>query len=274
MLKTSDTNNAHYFALYTDRTTTGGSDRSDYTIPDNAVSTTAEEDVVDPSKNVVKVQPVDAQLKFYTAKETVVQNSDLKWTYTAPVESPAAPAKLTAYYAGADTKLGRQKVGNATDGYTLDNSADDDIVIDITLANVGSAVENWIVKNGTATKVDYIPPTTTAVPDTVPQIDTNGLWTFYYNNDVEAGDTTTLLVDSVKLSENTTQHAFLAFDFDLNVFLESIQVSLDENGKELATSVTPWSATDSKNTAATAGTLTYNTTNTDEIDNVNWANVT
>ena len=221
LLKAADANNAHYFALYTDRTTAGGSDRSDYTIPDNAVSTTATGDVVDPSKNVVKVHPVDAQLKFYTAKETVVQNSDLKWTYTAPVESPAAPAKLTAYYAGIDGNLGRQRTGSGTSAspYVLDNSADDDIVIDITLANIGTEAENWTVENGTGTKVNYFAPTVTDASATATELPTNALWTFYYNNDVEAGDTTTMLVDSVKLSENTTQHAFLAFDFDLNVFL-------------------------------------------------------
>ena len=55
---------------------------------------------------------------------------------------------------------------------------------------------------------------------------------------------------------------------------ESIQVTLDENGKELATPVNPWAATDAKNTVAKAGTLAYNATNADEIDNVDWTATT
>ncbi|MBR4424316.1 MAG: hypothetical protein IKS66_00025, partial [Oscillospiraceae bacterium] len=34
-----------------------------------------------------------------------------------------------------------------------------------------------------------------------------------------------------------TQKAFLAFDFDLNVFLESVQVTLTEDGLETTTPV-------------------------------------
>ncbi|WP_173386813.1 hypothetical protein [Ruminococcus flavefaciens] len=50
-------------------------------------------------------------------------------------------------------------------------------------------------------------------------------------------------MDSVTLSKDTDNAAYLAFDFDLNVFLDSVQVTMDENGKELTTPVAPWNAT-------------------------------
>ena len=66
-----------------------------------------------------------------------------------------------------------------------------------------------------------------------PSGDTDGSkTTFYYNNDLEAGDTTTKLVDSVTLSPDTEVGAYLAFDFDLDVFLDSVQITLTEEKDE------------------------------------------
>lgn len=179
------TDGEHYLALYTDGSTAGGSDRSDYTVPDNAVTPTS----VLPSKEVVSVAPT-ANMKFYNAKETVVENSGLTWS----VDNTTAPTKLIAAYGtGAEA-----------------------ISIDIALANLGTSGETW----------KYVPSS-----------GAGKMATFYYNNDVEEGDTTTKLVDSVKLADSTTQQAYLAFDFDLNVFLESVQVTKDENGQEKTTPV-------------------------------------
>ena len=78
--------------------------------------------------------------------------------------------------------------------------------------------------------------------------------TFYYTDDVEAGETTNILVKSVQLDSGVTQDAYLAFDFDLNVNLESIQVTKDNDGKETTDSVqgANWAATaDSGATGAT-----------------------
>ena len=264
ILKSTDTASDHYFALYTD---TDG--RSDYTLPDGAVTATT----VSPSNEVTTVAPVDGTLKLYTASETVVENSDLKWTYTAP--SGSTPAKLTAYYAGADGTLGNTLVPAAgTTSAHFDKTANDDIVIEITLANVvatlGTDAETWTAKNGSTTAVNYYAPTVTDTNAAAESLATNGLWTFYYNNDVEAGDTTTILVDSVTLSKDTTQYAFLAFDFDLNVFLESVQVTMDEDGNEQLTPVHAWAATTGQNTGADATA----TAGTPEIQSITWADIT
>ncbi|MDO4892081.1 MAG: BsaA family SipW-dependent biofilm matrix protein [Eubacteriales bacterium] len=110
-----------------------------------------------------------------------------------------------------------------TDGQKFTVTDNAGISIDIALTNIGAGAEEW-----TAMKYDAAPQQTT----------------FYYNNDVEAGDTTRKLIDSVKLSENTQVGAYLAFDFDLNVFLDSVQVTIDDTGAEGATTVSPWKTVD------------------------------
>ena len=214
------TDGEHYLALYTDGSTTGGSGRSDYTVPDNAVTPTS----VLPSNEVVSVAPTE-NMKFYNAKETVVENSGLTWS----VDNTTAPTKLTATYGtGAEA-----------------------ISIDIALANLGTSGETW----------KYIPSS-----------GAGKMATFYYNNDVEEGDTTTKLVDSVKLADSTTQQAYLAFDFDLNVFLESVQVTKDENGQEKTTPVETggqFAGTTGNASPAYAASQTA-----DEIANIVWTAVT
>ncbi len=121
---------------------------------------------------------------------------------------------------------------------------DGKIKIDIKLANVGESPEGW-------TMVD----------------DNDAKWTFYYNNDLESGDSTVKLVDSVTLNKDVTDNAYLAFDFDLNVHLDSIQVTMDENGNEQATAVKDgWTTTDSHVTAA-KGTAT----DAPDIASITWA---
>lgn len=153
----------------------------------------------EPQKEPLTYNIDNTKIKLYTATEKIIKNDDLTWEYTAATET--APAKLTATYNGG------------TDGET-DALKADDIVIDVALANIGTEGQTWTAK--------------TAAGKTA---------TFYYNDDVEAGDSTAKLVDSVTLSDKTTQHAFIAFDFDLNVFLESVQVTMGENGNEKTTPV-------------------------------------
>jgi predicted ribosomally synthesized peptide with SipW-like signal peptide len=202
-----------YLALYTD---TNGN--SDYTLPAGAITATPS---VPSQETVYPVTITDVD--FYTAKETVIKNDSLTWSY----DNTSGLEKLTATYPGADGK-----VGDDATTTTVDESLDD-IVIDVALANIGTSGQTWTAK--------------TAAGKTA---------TFYYNDDVEAGDTTTKLVDSVKLADSTTQHAYLAFDFDLNVFLESIQVTMTEDGMESTAPITTsWAVADGSNIVA-SGTAT------------------
>ena len=126
--------------------------------------------------------------------------------YTA-FETIVSNDDLTWTYTEDDTKLTATYNGGTDD-------TDDDISIDIALDNIGTTGETW-----------------TCIAAT------EKMATFYYNNDVEAGDSTAKLVDSVTLSKDTKQEAFIAFDFDLNVFLESVQITKNEDGLEMTTPV-------------------------------------
>lgn len=115
------------------------------------------------------------------------------------------------------------------------NDTTNPISIDIALANIGSNSEQWTAFEDTATN---------------PKLDQKT--TFYYNNDVEAGDTTTKLIDSVTLSENTKNGAYYALDFDLNVFMDSVQVTMNEQGVEGGATINPWNTTNVNETSAHA----------------------
>lgn len=180
----------------------------------------------EPEKEPLTYTVDRSKIKLFTAKETVVKNGDLTWEYNATY---GADDTVTPANEGAPAYVASYGTG------------DEAIKIVVNLANIGTDAEQW-TERGTADKA-----------------------TFYYNNDVEEGDTTTKLVDSVQLDKDTKKDAFIAFDFDLNVFLESIQVTQNEAGLETNDSVNPWASTDK--TGAT-GTVTNEGT---EISKIAWS---
>lgn len=118
-----------------------------------------------------------------------------------------------------DNTAGKEKF-TVTNGDTTNP-----ISIDIALANIGTGSEQWkAMEDSGSNKKDQ-------------------KTTFYYNNDVEAGDTTTKLVDSVTLSDQTKNGAYYALDFDLNVFMDSVQVTMNEAGVEGGETIKPWDVT-------------------------------
>ena len=214
---------------------TDTSGRSDYTLPDADIAETT----VSPSNNVTSVTPA-ATLRLYTASETTIKNSDLTWAY----DNTANAEKLTATYYGAENATVKAN-SSAT------NDVKDDIIIDIALANIGTTDQTWTAMTGTGKTT-----------------------TFYYNDDVESGDTTTILVDNVTLSKDTTQYAFLAFDFDLNVFMDSVQVTMDENGKEMIDSAKEQFANAPTGGVAITEANVVATNTGDEITSINWNKTT
>ncbi len=226
--------------------------RSDYTIAkaDLTVEDSGNDGVID-------VTPKDT-LSLFTAAQKHITNDNLKWYYTAAVADntettnidESVPAMLHAFY-------------DVDDDGIYDRN---DIMIDVEIANVGSKAENWAVIAGN-TNASTLPTSTEA--GTNP----NQKWTFYYNNDVEEGDTTARFIDSVTLNKDVTQYAYMAFDFDLNVFMDSVQVSVNENGNETFDTVKDgWAVTNDSTighngaTAAKAST----TEGTPEIATITW----
>ena len=293
-----------YFALQyvnNEQETTNNKQRSEYVLPDG--SYTYEEDST--TKGKYTFAP-GATLALYTAKQNVVENSALTWVYKdkgnvangteiedngvvykydganwkkpdgTPLDSTADAnliaklgnsskvATLTATYYGAENATVRSGVTANTvvndDGVdaainTANTNTSDDIAIEVKLNNIGTDAEKWTAISKTPLKID-------------PR-------TFYYNNDVEEGATTSKLVDSIELSQNTKKEAYLAFDFDLNVFMDSVQVTINDDGKEAFESVTPWKANadGAQGTAvpaAGAHTASSPTQSGSEIENIVW----
>ncbi len=224
---------------------TGDTDRSDYTLPKSAFNSTYDSD-----SNTWTYAPT-ATLQLYTAERTTVKNNNLTWTYVAP--AAGTQGKLQAAYG--------------------------DIKINVYLANILGAAS--IPTDSTATKdsglewatastdaESWTPVFTGGVASTTPV-------TFYYNNDLEEGCTTERLVDSVELDSSVTQDDYLTFDFDLNVFMESVQVTTGEDGAEGIDSVKPWSAaatgySSNGDAVPATGAGTMDTSNANEIASIAW----
>ena len=154
----------------------------------------------------------NGSVSLFTAKQETIDNANLKWTYAAATET--TPAKLSAYY----------------DVNSDDTANADEVKVNIALSNLYGENQypaatgayqdttkgnNWTMLGATAADASKA--------------------TFYYNDDVEEGATTAKLVDSVELDKAVTKDAYLAFDFDLNVKMDSVQVTYDENGNETVT---------------------------------------
>lgn len=251
-----------YYALNTGIGTPTKAYRSDYTVKgaetaaynapikvtyDNGTGTT--------KKNIIQVVPTE-NLELFTAQYANVAADEL---YFYADDAASSAQKLYAIY-------DKEKDG--------DFDADDDIIVEIDLANIGTDAQQWTGIGATALASAYTLKAAAGSDPAVTIANDASKLTFYYNDDLEAGDTSAKLVDKVKLYEGVTNKAYLAFDFDLNVHLESIQVTMDDNGNEAATAVASgWAATQESgsdvNTGAT-GTQTPPTPS-GEITSMAWA---
>ncbi len=145
---------------------------------------------------------VPTSVKAFSASYTRIENMVGTYTAADTTATPAKPATVTFS-------------NGATD-------ADKKIEIVVALDNINDSA-------------------TADTAETWTHVTESGSHTyFYYNNDVEEGDSTSKLVDSVKLAAETEPPAYLAFDFDLSVLLDSIQVTMDESGKETMPQAKPW----------------------------------
>lgn len=247
-----------YYALQTGKHVNTDTNTSDNTVPTSQISV-----AIDSQSGLVDY--ITPTCKLLTVTEAKIDSSKLKWTYTADTNGKAT---MTAYYLGTENETEGKTYATETDAEKID-----DIVIDVALVNVGARTTGLNKDDNTKGDTETWTAITTSGND--------ALTTFYYNNDLESGDTTSRLIDSVMLSPNTTQKAYYAFDFDLNVFLESVQVTMDETNKEMVTPVTPWNATTdgaatpaNVNTGATTSDTSYEATNSSEISVVGWKAIT
>ena len=163
---------------------------------------------------------------YSTAQTAETDGNALTVTYetngdkTTPIKS-VVPTSTKAYSASYTRLTGlvgtyaKDTGESATTGTVTFTNGETDankkVQVVANVANIGTTAETWT------------PLTLTTDPKNT---------YFYYNNDVEEGDSTAKLVDSVELDKNIRKSAYLALDFDLNVVLDSVQVTVDEAGKE------------------------------------------
>ncbi|WP_295094274.1 BsaA family SipW-dependent biofilm matrix protein [Ruminococcus sp.] len=249
----------HYFALEYDNT---GAQRSDYVLPDSVVTVTLGAD------NNYTV--ANNGIKMFTASQQTIENSNLVWKYidtnttVTPYTNKTTGAvvykvgdsvydSIGAFVAGDVSTVvasGDLIPANYDTGTAITYSAHcmlvakDNIVINVALSNIGTDAEKWTAKTATGNNT-----------------------TFYYNNDLEEGATTAQLVNSLTLDPSVTQNDYIAFDFDLNVFMDSVQVTVAENGDEGFASVSDWAAgTGNVGATGAAGTVTNG-----EIELIVWS---
>jgi len=91
---------------------------------------------------------------------------------------------------------------------------------------------------------------------------TNDYGYFYYNKPLAAGETSAKLVDDVILDSTMTSENFLDLTYDLNVLLDSIQITKDEYNNEVATQADGWASAEAHNntngkTPTTIETITW-----------------
>ena len=254
-------NAVNFFALNTNTGST--SNRSDYTVKGKEGGDGVTFDKETPikvtydnaKKNIVKVEP-QAVLELFNAQYQTIDASKLKF-YADAVSGTTQ--KVYAVY---------DKVGNDNEF-----TANDDIIVVIDLANIGTNAEQW-TSIGTKNATTAYDLKDKATDSTKIALDATNL-KFYYNNDVEAGDSTVKLVDKVTLYSGVTNKAYLAFDFDLNVHLDSVQVTFDENGKELDTAVSASGGAEWKgNDGGATGARDTGNSATNEIATITWTATT
>ena len=173
-----------------------------------------------------------AAVKLFTASKIILSNSDLLWTYTASPTAASSP------------------FGSTNPFFTVvQNNVSSTLAVNIELQNVGTGSTQWTYSDGEGNTND----------------------TFYYNDDLEGGASASLLVKNVKLDDRTSQNDYIAFDFDLNVNLESIQVTKDSDGNESDQTVKDgWEAAAQNSVTARKGTATVTS---GEITAIAWEEI-
>ena len=83
--------------------------------------------------------------------------------------------------------------------------------------------------------LDGVTPTTNNKWKLLPESIANNEAIFYYTGVLDGGTTSTRLIKSVELDSSVTQDMYKSFDFDLNVGLDSVQISYADDQVTLTT---------------------------------------
>jgi hypothetical protein len=165
------------------------------------------------------VSALDAsKIKIKTTKETAAKATKDNLTCalgTLTVSEGTETWENTAATAATHIKV----TYNPTDENDTTTGTADDVVFYIELDDYWK--DNWT----------YVADAT----DPVNQGDEIGtaIGHFYLKDDLEAGATSPKLINSVTMSNKVTQQAFVDLTYDINVVLDSVQITFDEDDYEL-----------------------------------------
>lgn len=121
---------------------------------------------------------------------------------------------------------------------------DDDIIINIYLTKYADGLD------------------TEADTWTIVDKDATADLTFYYNKLLAAGKTSDKLIDRVELDKDVKEKAYKAFDYNLKISLDSVQVTYDIKGNQTGDALAGW--------GEVKATLTDNTDTPSKITAITW----
>lgn len=174
-------------------------------------------------------------IKVRKATESVINKDGITWEYKIVPTGESTPFAAGTHYLVASIKN------------PVANTNQDSIKINVELDNIGDGTD--------ADKWQIIS-------------DANKNYTFYYTNDLQSGTESKLLIKNVNLDTSLKEGAYVQFDFDLDVNLDSIQIVKTDSNMENTDSIkTGWDVT--AGISATAATPAA-TNDGNEISVIKW----
>jgi predicted ribosomally synthesized peptide with SipW-like signal peptide len=229
---------------------------SDYVLDPSYITTKFIDGEEDSISSVDHIELND--LMMFEAEQLILTNADLTWKYYSTAQGDPIVDYVYSVkknHAGTKYYYIREKDGETT--YWLDSAFTSPIaelpgdLVDVSgptkvyfdqeeapeVPTLVASYTNPYTKQDISIKIELGKTVDTEEAEgwtmfTKTGDDDKEYYTFYYNNDLEEGDTTARLVDNVTLSKNTVKDAYLAFDFDLNVKMDSIQIAINADGQE------------------------------------------
>lgn len=226
--------------------------------PGTAAPTTASSNstaVIDGANIILETVGTGKVVKSISDVYALTKVSDIKnsandkWTFAFYADDGSGKPAASAIAAGAtQTKDINANAKYIKATFTPDGSTSP-VVFWITLDT--NWADNWT----------YVPGSTVGTGYSAVSGDTGNVGYFYYRTKLNSGDTSSKLIDSVTLDSSMTTENYLDLTYDLNVALDSVQVTKDENSNETDVAIpSDWAEhtikKDAANTAyAPAGTV-------------------
>ena len=222
-------------AFITDKAYTAGSDEHNIAVLDATMrekkkaldEATAALDAANEQKSALTNEQTSLTSQISTLETTISEKQTAKTTAESN-KSAAESAKTAAATITGNNNPASTNLTNAQTAYQTAQTAYSKAKSDYDAAVNGYSNSQDLkiyinLKNDTTT--GGIAKQWQLLPATI----ANNTAEFYYTSILDAGTTSEQLIDSLELDENTTKDMYKSFDFDLNVALNSVQVTYDDD---------------------------------------------